>query len=527
MARLVSWLYRLLGRRYPRVMLWAGHLMSFPVILGGVGLLTLYQPLGGDLWQILAFVFGLMLVENAFSYRLVSRLVRPADPWLGGDRSPAAVAAAWRAIAGLPRRYTKSIKYFPVFFNLLPASAFMTYVLELPFYSVAFLVAGGLVVLGYGAFLRFFLVEFALRPVLVDISRELPPDFELGDEGVSLRARLMLALPLLSLITGVIVAGLSTTSRATLADLGLDVAVAVAVAFTLSLELTLLLSRSIVGPMDELREATERVGAGDLDVQVPVASTDEIGRLAQSFNQAVAGLRERATLHEAFGAYVDPSLAERVLAEGVALSGEEVEVSVLFVDIHGFTAFSERSSAAEVVAVLNGFFEEIVPVLVRHGGHANKFVGDGLLGVFGAPEKLADHADRAVAAALEIASVVRARSDSLRVGIGVNSGPVVAGTIGGGGRVEFTVIGDPVNTAARVEEATRVSGDDVLITAGTRALLTRDHDNWEQRPAIPLKGKSETVTLFAPAFVPTDGAANLSSPECDASPLPPPSSQVF
>src|ERR671930_697900 len=162
------------------------------------------------------------------------------------------------------------------------------------------------------------------------------------------------------------------------------------------------------------------------------------------------------------------------------LEGEEAEVTVLFVDIREFTAFAERAGAAEVVRELNAFYEHVVPVLVRHGGHANKFIGDGLLGVFGAPERLPDHADRGVAAALEIAAVVRhAYRGRLRIGIGVNSGPVVAGTIGGGGRVEFTVIGDAVNTAARVEEVTRVTGDDVLVTEATRCLLTRDFGRFE------------------------------------------------
>ena len=132
-----------------------------------------------------------------------------------------------------------------------------------------------------------------------------------------------------------------------------------------------------------------------------------------------------------------------MLSEGVNLAGEEVEVTVLFLDIRDFTAFAERASAREVVARLNDFYERIVPVSSRHGGHANKFVGDGLLGVFGAPGRLRDHADRAVAAALEIAALVRS---ALRRRAAHRHrrelGTVVAGTIGGGGRVEFTVIGD-------------------------------------------------------------------------------------
>jgi len=132
-----------------------------------------------------------------------------------------------------------------------------------------------------------------------------------------------------------------------------------------------------------------------------VLSTDETGALSRAFNDAVSGLEERERLREAFGAFVDPEIADRVLREGSVLEGDELEVSVLFLDIRDFTAFAERASAREVVALLNDFYEHVVPVLLRHGGHANKFVGDGLLGVFGAPDRRPDHADRAVAAALE------------------------------------------------------------------------------------------------------------------------------
>jgi adenylate cyclase len=278
--------------------------------------------------------------------------------------------------------------------------------------------------------------------------------------------------------------------------LGVGVLVALVVAFTLSFELSALLARSVVEPIQDLREGTERVTAGDLGVRVPVLGTDETGRLAESFNEMVAGLEERERLREAFGAFVDPQLADRVLEEGTVIEGEEVEVTVLFVDIREFTAFAERASAAEVVTQLNAFYELVVPVLVRHGGHANKFIGDGLLAVFGAPEHLEDHADRGVAAALEIAEVVRhGYGGRLRIGIGVNSGPVVAGTIGGGGRVEFGVIGDTVNTAARVEGLTRETNDTVLVTDATCALLRHDHGGFAERGTVTLRGRSEPVTL--------------------------------
>ena len=149
---------------------------------------------------------------------------------------------------------------------------------------------------------------------------------------------------------------------------------------------------------------------------------------------------------------------------------------------------------------LNALYDVVVPVILRHGGHANKFIGDGLLAVFGAPERHPDHADRAVAAALEISREVNSGSGhDLRVGLGINSGRVVVGTIGGGGRLDFTVIGDAVNTAARVESATRQTGDDLLITGETRSRMRDQHGGWERRPPIPLKGKSREVALYAPS----------------------------
>ena len=310
-----------------------------------------------------------------------------------------------------------------------------------------------------------------------------------------LRGKLLVALPVINVVTGVVVAGLASEDPS-LRALGLGVLVALGVAFTISFELSALLARSLLSPIQDLREGTERVIAGDLSARVPVLGTDETGRLAESFNQMVAGLEERERLREAFGAFVDPHLAERVIEEGTVLQGEEAEVTVLFVDIREFTAFAERSSAAEVVAQLNTFYDRVVPVLVRHGGHADKFVGDGLLAVFGAPGRLPDHADRGVAAALEIAAVVRRDyRGGLRIGIGVNSGPVVAGTIGGGGRVEFTVIGDTVNTAARVEAITRETDDTVLITEATRSLLRRDHGGFAERGTVTLRGRSVPVQV--------------------------------
>jgi len=184
-----------------------------------------------------------------------------------------------------------------------------------------------------------------------------------------------------------------------------------------------------------------------------------------------------------------------VAAEG-AVNGEHAMVSVVFVDIRDFTSFADRATARDAVALLNEFFGVVVPVLEAHGGRVQQFLGDGLLGVFGAPEPLPDHADRAVAAAGAIVAAVEAHfAERCRASAGVNSGLVLVGTIGGGTRYELGVIGDPVNVAARVEKATRQTGDRVLVTEATRCLMERD--GLVPRGALELKGKPAPVAVYA------------------------------
>jgi adenylate cyclase len=171
-------------------------------------------------------------------------------------------------------------------------------------------------------------------------------------------------------------------------------------------------------------------------------------------------------------------------------------VTVLFVDIRGFTTFADRSTAHETVTYLNEFFDVIVPVLTAHGGHANKLLGDGLLGVFGAPDRLPDHADRALAAAVDMLAGVESHfGERCRIGIGINSGLVIVGTIGGGDLLELGVIGDAVNVAARVQDATRDLREPLLVTEATRCLLERTTVDLEGRGELPLRGRSQPVAV--------------------------------
>jgi class 3 adenylate cyclase len=411
------------------------------------------------------------------------------------------MVAAWEALVMLPVDLARSVRTTLMIGGVVPITAFITVYLGLEWYAWLILLAGGLTALLYGGFLRFYGIELVLRPLLEELSEQLPDAPATSVRSLTLRWRLLISLPAINLITAVIVSGLATDGPPRLSDLGTGVLAAIGVTLTVSLALTLMLSRSIVDPIENLRAATGRVAEGDYSARVPVISGDETGELAASFNGMVAGLSERERLRDAFGTFVAPDLAARV-AEGEDLGAEDVEVSVLFIDIRDFTAFASQATARQVVDYLNGFYRLIVPILTRHGGHVDKFVGDGLLGVFGVPERVPDHADRAVAAAVEIAARVRQHyAGRLRIGVGVNSGPVVAGTVGGGGRLEFTVIGDPVNVAARVEETTRHTGDDVLVTEATVAQMD---GSWPMQPrgTVRLKGRPEEIRLFAPQSKP-------------------------
>jgi class 3 adenylate cyclase len=298
-------------------------------------------------------------------------------------------------------------------------------------------------------------------------------------------------------ITGVSVAAITSGGGGAHA-LGLDVLLALAVSFIVSFELTVLLSRSIMRPIEDLEAATERIRQGRFDKHVPVTTADELGDLGSAFNQMTDGLAEREQLREAFGTYLDEEVARYIISEGFDPEGAEVEVSILFCDVTHFTRSAAESDAREVVGRLNELFECVVPIISRQRGHVDKFIGDGLMAVFGAPDIQEDHADRAVQAGVEIARVVNSRRPGgFQVGVGINSGRVVAGSVGGAGRLSFSVIGDAVNLASRVEAHTRELGDPVLITSETRGLLSETIEV-AARGRQMLRGYERPVDLYAP-----------------------------
>jgi adenylate cyclase len=451
------------------------------------------EQLVEDLWPLF---LAYMAVTLPLGYLLITRRpFRPVAEWLQSGE-PADVAIQKRVLR-YPRTWALGTAVPWTVGALLAFAVAAATDVGVAAAGALGIVAGGLTSVS----LQYLVVEWIMRPVAARALAGGPPPAT-GATGVGVRSAMAWVFG-----SGVPMLGIVAFGAGDLAGADFDsgeVAIAslvlAAVGILNGAIATVIAARSVVDPLASMRGALERVERGELGTQVAVDDGSEVGLLEAGFNRMTRGLAERERLRDAFGAYVDPSLTERVIAEGTDLAGDQVDVSLLFMDVRGFTGYSEKLGPQEVVASLNALYERVVPIVTEHGGHANKFIGDGLLAVFGAPVRLEEHADQAVAAALEIGALNDSRHFSgLSVGVGVNSGEVVAGTVGGGGRLDFTVIGDAVNTAARVEAATRETGDNVLITAATHAQLRNDHGTWTERDPVELKGKSEPVRLYAPS----------------------------
>jgi len=247
------------------------------------------------------------------------------------------------------------------------------------------------------------------------------------------------------------------------------------------------------------------VGKGNLSVQVPIKSRDELGVLAASFNQMIQGLNEKERVTNILGKYISPEVAKKVLndKDGVALKGERRECVVMFTDIRGFTAMSENALPEKIVADLNEYFTLMVDVVDNYGGILDKFIGDAIMAVFGAPVPDPEDPLRAVKAALEMRTRLKKINEAfkarglpeLRTGIGLHSGQVVAGNMGHAERMEYTVIGDTVNLASRLESMTKELKCDVILSEDLYHQVER-FVTAEPLHKIKVKGRDQEVMVY-------------------------------
>lgn len=276
----------------------------------------------------------------------------------------------------------------------------------------------------------------------------------------------------------------------------------IAVAYAMST--AWMLARLVAVPVRKLKKAAMRVTDGDLDVRVNLLRADDFGPLIESFNLMVEGLREKEHLQQTFGCHVGEEAARQILGQGDGLVGKELTISVMFVDVRKFTEHSSKHSPQEVVSALNVFFSNAVEIVESHGGMVNKFLGDGFMALFGVGSGSDDHARRSVEAGRQMLCCLDKATRELeqagwydfKIGVGINSGPAIVGSIGSPKRQEYTAIGDTVNIAARVEGLTKSVGHPLLITDSTRQLLPDDL-LLTRLPPQAVKGKGQPLQVFA------------------------------
>ncbi|MGQ0509987.1 MAG: adenylate/guanylate cyclase domain-containing protein [Betaproteobacteria bacterium] len=246
-------------------------------------------------------------------------------------------------------------------------------------------------------------------------------------------------------------------------------------AVLLSVAVAILIARGLLRPTRILMDAMDRVDQGDLSTRAPVVTDDEIGVLSARFNRMLGGLRERERLRRTFAYFVPESVASALVADEGAIAPQEREATVLFADIERFTEISSRLPPREILAMLNDYFEEVGRAINDKGGVITQFQGDAVLACFNLPVADRDHARHAVEAALEIdrrVTAARFRGGiRLRARVGVSTGMLVGGTVGGGERLGYTVHGDTVNLAARLEALNKETGTRVLLSARTAELV--------------------------------------------------------
>lgn len=275
---------------------------------------------------------------------------------------------------------------------------------------------------------------------------------------------------------------------------------------------SLLLARSFSQPIRQLARHTRLIASGDYTTRIRLPRSDELGGLAESFNVMSTGLAERDQVRDLLDKNVSPEVAASLLKNGSALGGEEREVTILFVDLRGFTPLSETLAPPELLALLNRYLDRMSAEIERQGGVIDKYIGDEIMALFGAPVDVPDGADRAVRAALGMREALAALNREfaaegrppLAFGVGINTATVVAGNIGSHRRLNYSVIGDGVNLAARLQPLTRRPeyATDIIISDLTRHRLTPDTYRLRLLGEVPVKGKT-----LAPRIHAVDGLA--------------------
>ena len=302
-------------------------------------------------------------------------------------------------------------------------------------------------------------------------------------------------------LLGVLVVGLVGVAKDDIDPAYVSAAVLflVVVALVIGLVATLFAAKAIADPLTSVREGVEQIERGDLDAHVLVDDGSEVGLLQAGFNRMAEGLRERERIRDLFGRQVGEDVARTALRDGTRLGGEEREIGALFVDLVGSTSMAMAMPPTEVVRVLNRFFRVVVEVVEAECGLVNKFEGDAALCVFGAPVAREDPAGDALRSARALAEHLTRDLPEADFGIGISAGVAVAGNVGAEHRFEYTVIGDPVNEAARLCELAKQRPERVLASESALAKAAPpEADAWTVTESAVLRGRNTPTGVARP-----------------------------
>lgn len=272
-----------------------------------------------------------------------------------------------------------------------------------------------------------------------------------------------------------------------------------------ALILIFLFSVTLTSPIEKLAGLIQHVARGDFNIKARhlVRSHDEVGDLAAAFDNMTEGLKERDKVKNLFSKFHGSSVAEDLLKNDIGVGGQNKQVTVFFSDIRGFTSFSEQRTPEEVVQMLNEYFEVMVSIINRNHGVVDKFIGDAIMAVWGAPHSSGRDTQNAVNACLEMRKALLELNQKreskgqppLMIGMGLHAGPAISGTIGSSERMEYTVIGDTVNMTSRIESSTKAFGTDLLVS---EAVYDKVQDEFagEVAGTAEVKGKAEPIKLY-------------------------------
>jgi adenylate cyclase len=419
------------------------------------------------------------------------RKVRTARGWLIAERDP--TPAEQRAVLRAPLSIFFVLAISWLFAAFLFGALNTIYDLELGVRVAVTIALGGITTCA----ISYLLSERLIRPIAARALAGGAPD-RTTVPGVTARGLLAWALGSAVPVFGLMSIAISTLVEQDHSRQELAIAILAlgGTALVVGLLMALLGARATADPIVSIRRALRRVEEGELDVEVPVYDGSEIGLMQSGFNEMAAGLRERERIRDLFGRQVGQDVAHAALGGEMELGGEVRDVAVLFADVVGSTELAATTPPEEVVALLNRFFGVVVEVVGRHGGWINKFEGDATLAVFGAPVSIDDAAGCALGAARELARRLDEEIPGMRAGIGVAAGPAVAGNVGAEHRYEYTVIGDPVNEAARLTE--HAKGMPGRVAASWEAVEMASDDeqrHWRAGESVRLRGRARPTKV--------------------------------